>query len=141
MSEEEIIKEIESLSPSEQAIQGILDLYNKEKEQNRVSINSINDLMKECNQENKRCAELAIELDKEKEKNKELEEENDTLRVIKKGFLKGQHSNCVQKEKIQEKIKNIKERRDIDGACETALAGFQREAKLDVLQELLEERN
>ena len=35
MSEEEIIKEIESLSPSEEAIQGILDLYNKEKEKNK----------------------------------------------------------------------------------------------------------
>lgn len=32
MSEEEIIKELESLSPSETAIIGILDLYNKEKQ-------------------------------------------------------------------------------------------------------------
>lgn len=30
MSEEEVIKEIESLSPSEEAIQGLLDLYNKQ---------------------------------------------------------------------------------------------------------------
>lgn len=34
MNEEEIIKELESLSPSETAIIGILDLYNKEKEKN-----------------------------------------------------------------------------------------------------------
>lgn len=94
MSEEEIIKgitniiytcndviedkewydqeEIESAKEQLKFTEGLLDLYNKEKEQNRVSINSINDLMKECNQENKRCAELAIELDKEKEKNKIL---------------------------------------------------------------------
>ena len=32
MCEEEIIKELESLSPSETAIIGILDLYNKEKQ-------------------------------------------------------------------------------------------------------------
>lgn len=36
MTEEEIIKEIESLSPSEEAIQGILDLYNNEKEKNKL---------------------------------------------------------------------------------------------------------
>lgn len=35
MCEKEIIKELESLSPSETAIIGILDLYNKEKEKNK----------------------------------------------------------------------------------------------------------
>ena len=35
MSEEEIIEEMQSLSPSEEAIQGLLDLYNKEKEKNK----------------------------------------------------------------------------------------------------------
>ena len=35
MSEEEIIEELKSLSPSEEAIQGLLDLYNKEKEKNK----------------------------------------------------------------------------------------------------------
>ena len=35
MSEEEILEDIKSLSPSENAIQGLLDLYNKEKEKNK----------------------------------------------------------------------------------------------------------
>ena len=35
MSEEEILEEIKSLSPSADAIQGILDLYNKQKEKNK----------------------------------------------------------------------------------------------------------
>lgn len=35
MSEEEIIEEMKSLSPSEEAIQGLLDLYQKEKEKNK----------------------------------------------------------------------------------------------------------
>ena len=57
MCEEEIIKELESLSPSETAIIGILDLYNKEKEKNtfgviskdkiRKTIEEIKDLLKQ----------------------------------------------------------------------------------------------
>ena len=35
MNEEEIIKEIKSLSTSETACEGILSLYNKEKENNK----------------------------------------------------------------------------------------------------------
>ena len=35
MSEEEIIEELNSLSPSETAIEGILALYQKEKEKNK----------------------------------------------------------------------------------------------------------
>ncbi len=95
MSEEEIIEIIEKLQCEykeqqndkkyndytvfkakeySKGLNGLLDLYNKEKEQNKININSINDLIKECNEENKRCSELAIELQAEKEKNKELEQ-------------------------------------------------------------------
>ena len=52
LSEEEIIKELESLSPSETAIIGILDLYNKEKEKNTfgvVSKDKINNIIKKLN--------------------------------------------------------------------------------------------
>lgn len=41
MSEEEIINEIKSLSPNEEACEGILDLYNKEKEKNKKAIKYI----------------------------------------------------------------------------------------------------
>ena len=54
MCEEEIIKELESLSPSETAIIGILDLYNKEKEKNTfevVSKDKIKDLFKKYENE------------------------------------------------------------------------------------------
>ena len=64
MSEEEIIKEIESLSPSEEAIQDMLILYYNEKDKNK----ELQD----------KCIELATTIDalttdykEEKEKNKE----------------------------------------------------------------------
>lgn len=98
--------------------------YNKEKEKNRVSINSINDLMKECNQENKRCTELAIELDKEKEKNKELENA-DLTTIYMNGFYDGEKK---WKDKINKKAKELNEKKF-----------FKSEAY--ILQKLLEERN
>ena len=71
---EDIIKNNNKKYDIQIIVSGLLDLYNKEKEQNKININSINDLMKECNEENKRCSELAIELQAEKEKNKALKE-------------------------------------------------------------------
>ena len=71
---EDIIKNNNKKYDIKIIVRGLLDLYNKEKEQNKININSINDLMKECNEENKRCSELAIELQAEKEKNKALKE-------------------------------------------------------------------
>lgn len=63
----------------------------------------------------------------EKEKNKELEEKN--------FYLPG----WVSKNKIREKIEEINNRRIKEGECELALHGFQREAKIDILKELLKE--
>ena len=67
------------------------------------------------------------------DKNKELENYYKNEKVL------WDRKDYISKSKIQEKIEEIKERKDIDGACETVLAGFQREAKLDILQELLED--
>ena len=49
------------------------------------------------------------------------------------------HSQFIPKSKVQEKIEEIENRRTEDGECELALHGFQREAKIQVLQELLED--
>lgn len=86
------------------ALQNLLELYNKEKEQNRVNINSINNLMKECNEENKRCMELAIELNEEKEKNKELEN------YMKEYLIPKSTINLlyISKDKIKEKNRRIR---------------------------------
>ena len=45
LSVEEIINEIKSLSPSDQACEGILNLYYKEKEKNKEAINYMYDLL------------------------------------------------------------------------------------------------
>lgn len=47
----------------------------------------------------------------------------------------------ISKDKIKEKIKEIENRRIEEGKCELAIYGFQRDAKIEVLQELLEENN
>jgi hypothetical protein len=74
MREEEIIKEVSfiikwiskiGLIKERKAIQGLLDLYNKEKEKNK-KVNEINFRV------NKNLLETAEKLEQEKEKNKEL---------------------------------------------------------------------
>ena len=104
MSEEEIIKEIESLSPSEEAIQGLLDLYNKEKE-----------------------------------KNKELENEKDKLIDLLR------EDKFIYKYKIREKIKeleNIRKSMEDYILVSSHSANIQAvDERIQVLQELLEERN
>lgn len=46
--------------------------------------------------------------------------------------------NHISKDKIKAKIEEVQQRRENDGECELALYGFQREAKIEVLQSLLE---
>lgn len=48
--------------------------------------------------------------------------------------------NYISEDKIREKIKEIESRRIEEGKCELAIYGFQRDAKIEVLQELLEEK-
>ena len=45
----------------------------------------------------------------------------------------------IPKSKVREKIEEIQNRRIKDGECELALHGFQREAKIEALEELLQE--
>lgn len=48
-------------------------------------------------------------------------------------------NDFISKNKIREKIEEIENRRIEEGKCELAIYGFQRDAKIEVLQELLEE--
>lgn len=68
------------------------------------------------------------------QRNKELE---DTVQKL-RNTIESDFSKCVPKSKIKEKIEEIKNRRIEDGECELALHGFQREAKIEILQELLD---
>ena len=118
MSEEEIIKELKVLIGLEEfnrlsykenkAIQGLLDLYQKEK------MNSSN---------------LSEQLNKEREKNKELQEIN--FRV---------NNNLLElAEKIENKIIELEEDLKENNYAEKTTIAIKYAIK--VLQELLEERN
>lgn len=108
MNKEEILKNINemieliddecylSIPEDIESIKGLLDLYNKEKEKNEMrrynEIEQTKGLLKLYNQE--------------KEKNKELEKEYDKLA---KYFTE----NHISKDKIKDKIKEIKETEDL----------------------------
>lgn len=80
---------------------------------------------------------------KEKEKNAELKVLIERNLMYSHNLEKDLFENCsnyvISKDKIKAKIEEIQNRRIKDEECELALHGFQREAKIDVLQELLEE--
>lgn len=76
--------------------------------------------------------ELKILLKEEKEKNYSLKKQIKLMQSI------NITENFVEKSKIRQKIEEIKNRKN-EETCELALHGFQREAKIDILQELLEE--
>ncbi len=59
------------------------------------------------------------------------------LEFVEKNFI--EKNKVVSKDKIREKLKEIENRRIEEGKCELAIYGFQRDAKIEVLQELLEE--
>jgi len=106
MSEEEIIKEIESLSPSEEACEGILHLYNKEKEKNKELKVLIEQNLKYSHNLEKdlfeNCSNYVVSKEKIREK---LKEEQDRL---KKGFGKmyqenlGNSATRILKELLEE---------------------------------------
>lgn len=144
LSEEEIIKEVKSMFKDDdsrfwigqngvEAIQGLLDLYQKEKQKYNDMINCCNELMKQCNEENKRCSELAVELQSEKEKKKELEKQNKILEEIKERYLRLESDkfwdNVILKSKVRE-IANKRNKNNED----------YKKAYFEIL-ELLEERN
>ena len=67
--------------------------------------------------------------------NKNLKEENEKILENSLDVI----NNMIPKSKVREKIKEINNRRIKEGECELALYGFQREAKIEVLEELLQE--
>ena len=87
-----------------QAIQGLLDLYNKEKQLNYEIKNLLESTPKEL-------LDKAVAI-------------NNTI-----GFIK---DNFVEKDKIKDKIKELEEQ------CKTELLTTWLEAKIEVLEELLE---
>lgn len=113
MSEEEIIEELKVLIGLEEfnkltykenrAIQGLLDLYQKEKEKNK-EIQNINFRV------NKNLLEVAEQLEQEKKKNKELE---DTLKHTQNSWyedtkiIENYKQNYISKDKIREKIEEL----------------------------------
>lgn len=73
-----------------------------------------------------------------------IENQQKEIEDLKTNYKRLQNTEAVHhiyiiKDKIREKIKEIESRRIEDGKCELAIYGFQRDAKIEVLQELLEE--
>ena len=161
MSEEEIIARIKNLIdyiefkpdrkynthfaiiayPEEQwfqAIQGLLKLYNKEKEKNKELSNSYDKLAKECNEENRRCMLLAVENQDLKEKNKRLEKfiengehtwkqkYNETFKYVENEF--------ISKDKIR-----LKMNQEMDKGYRLSEERHLQNYAYDRLKELLEE--
>lgn len=58
---------------TEEYIRSLESKLNKEKEKNKELVYSVNQLQKECNEENRRCMLLAVE-------NQDLKEKNERLR-------------------------------------------------------------
>ena len=89
------------------------------------------------------CNKQQKEIEKIKNKNKTLEGLLQgnlfELYLYYKELASKYQANSISKDKIREKIKEIENRRIEEGKCELAIYGFQRDAKIEVLQELLEE--
>lgn len=114
MTEEEIIRYLENVDKKHIetnktiiAIEGLLDLYQKEKEKNKELTEMLEHKITYCN---------------------ELEQD----------LFENSNNYVINKDKIRQKIEEIENIRN-EETCELALHGFQREAKIEVLQELLEE--
>ena len=148
LSEEEIIdiikdflelKEIHSnndirksiLSVYQEAIEGLLDLYNNTKESELLLANKFQ--------------KANIELNKEKEKNKAIEiyrkdmpDDTELIIMRKDDFDRNFGSDYISKDKIREKIEECNKLRQKAENSEiyTRMVDY-----MDILQELLEERN
>lgn len=86
--------------------------------------------------ENEKLHSILNLIDKQKKEIEELKEKNKNLIFQ----LKDEEKELIEvTDKIREKIKEIENRRIEEGKCELAIYGFQRDAKIEVLQELLEE--
>lgn len=97
-------------------------------EKQQKELNNIKEIEQSHQEEN---GKLRVELEQEKEKNKELEKYKtyyEEMEEVNKKF--------IAVDKIKEKIEEVQARMGND--C-IALHDFQREAKIDVLKELLEE--
>ena len=122
-----------------QAIQGLLDLYNNEKEKNMVTIPTSSYTLQD------KIHKLKEELNKEKEKNKGLEIELEIRKYCKvdeltndliyyKNLAREYQGNCISKDKIREKMKE-----EMNKGCITATERHLQNYAYDRLKELLEE--
>ena len=141
MNEEEIIKIIKYMLENKntdinviinyEAIKGLLDLYNKEKEKNKELSNSYDKLAKECNEENKRCMMLAIEKQDCFEKYRYNLQQNESLTK--------EFSNVIPVQKIKDKIEELdKEKLKYDNDLRIYTLRNTFDFQKEVLQELLE---
>lgn len=117
-----------------QAIETILDLYNKEKEKNKELSQELTERI--CkNVEAEVFEEMRLELKQEKEKNKELEKENWIMRTVDKQY--------ISKDKIRAKIKSLEEKIHVVIPNEynkiEVMNEFKNEGAVNILKELLEE--
>ena len=139
MSEEEK-KAIELLSKKDteyyyryvdvrEAVYIILNLIeNQQKE-----LNNLKEIEKSHQEEN---GKLRVELEQEKEKNKELEAENFSLNEMKKYNKK----HYISKEKIREKIKELKEEIKLARKEKDLVIVAELELQVDILKQILEEK-
>ena len=162
ISEKEIIEKIKTYLDIEndgfsghleyETVQGLLDLYNKQKEK----IQSLTNQLDFIGEQNKYIDRLEYEIKKKDAYIEELEnwtkehpsvismpeeirEEAEKLGHF-ADLVTIEEKEYISKDKIREKIKEIKDRRLVEGECELALHGFIREGKIDILKELLEEK-
>lgn len=141
MSEDEAIQILKTISTDnfcmkqikiKQAIETILDLYNKVKEENKELSEELTERI--CkNVEAEVFEEMRLELKQEKEKNKELREELDrqiNTRIINEEFIE---KNYISKDKIREEIKEL-ENMKVGGETFVTSVNFARK----ILKELLD---
>lgn len=98
-------EEAETIKKAEKAIETILDLYNKEKEENKELSEKLTEQI--CkNVEAEVFEEMRLELKQEKEKNEALENKNASLnKEIKLMKSVNINDNYISKDKIREFIK------------------------------------
>lgn len=97
------IEDTEGTKIMKRAIENLIKGYKELEEKNNEYINNINKLQKECNEENKRCVELSIELKEEQISHKN---DSDCLMEVNECLTKDLEES-IPKSKLQEKIEEL----------------------------------
>ena len=117
-------KMTESYETNRQAIQGLLDLYNKEKENSKYYKEELDTYYK-----------MYLREKENNEKQLKIDTAEEVLKWKSKYHLLSRKINGVLEDKIKDKIKELEEQ------CETELLTTWLEAKIEVLEDLLKENN